>query len=200
MDLHRYLLAFHLFGFAIGVGGATITDVFFMKFLKDFRISRTEADFMRTLSRILWAGVIILAVTGLGLFLLDAGRLITSAKFISKMTVVLVLLLNGCFLHYAVTPSLRRIAFHVDPSPLAEQFRRIRQRAFIAGGISIVSWYYAFFLAISRFPTATISAYLSLYILLLVISFAGALLMDERLSKAAKMAKSKGIAGSKRIG
>jgi len=194
MDFQRFLLALHLFGFAIGVGGATITDVFFMKFLKDFRISRTEADFMRTLSRILWAGVIILSVTGLGLFLQDPARLLTSAKFISKMTIVLVLLLNGFFLNFVVTPSLRRIAFHEDPSPRTQAFRRIRQRAFIAGGISLVSWYYAFFLAISQFKTVTISGYLSLYILLLVAAFAGALLMDDRLSKAAKIAKSKGIA------
>lgn len=148
MDTQRLLLALHLFGFAIGVGGATVTDIFFMKFLKDFRISRTEADFMRTLSRILWLGVVILSVSGLGLFLLDPARLLTSAKFISKMGVVAVLLLNGWFLHFAVTPSLRRIAFHEDPHPQAKQFQKIRQRAFISGGISIVSWYYAFFLAV----------------------------------------------------
>ncbi|QQR60594.1 hypothetical protein IPH19_04260 [Candidatus Uhrbacteria bacterium] len=190
MDTQRLLLALHLFGFAIGVGGATVTDIFFMKFLKDFRISRTEADFMQTLSRILWIGVVILALTGLGLFLHDPARLLTSAKFLSKMGVVLVLLLNGWFLHFAVTPSLRRIAFHEDPHPQAKRFREIRQRAFISGGISIVSWYYAFFLAISRFQTVTITGYMALYVLLLVSAFAGALLMDDRLSKAAKEAKS----------
>ncbi len=190
MDTQRLLLALHLFGFAIGVGGATVTDIFFMKFLKDFRISRTEADFMQTLSRILWIGVVILSLTGLGLFLLDPARLLTSAKFLSKMGVVLVLLLNGWFLHFAVTPSLRRIAFHEDPHPQAKRFREIRQRAFISGGISIVSWYYAFILAVSRFKTVTITGYMALYVLLLVSAFAGALLMDDRLSKAAKEAKS----------
>jgi hypothetical protein len=194
MDIHRILLALHLLGFAIGVGGATVTDIFFIKFLKDFRISRTEADFMRTLSRILWIGVVILSVTGLGLFLLDPARLLTSAKFISKMGVVLVLLLNGWFLNFAVTPSLRRIAFHEDPHPQAKQFRQIRQHAFISGGISIVSWYYAFFLAISRFKTVTLSGYIALYVLLLVAAFAGALLMDDRLTKAANLAKSKPLA------
>lgn len=193
MDAQRYILALHLLGFAIGVGGATVTDVFFLKFLKDFRISKTEADFMRTLSRILWMGVIILSITGLGLFLLDPVRLLSSAKFISKMVVVMVLLLNGVFLHFAVAPSLRRIAFH-ENHPHAEKLRQIRQRAFISGGISIVSWYYAFFLAVSRFKTITLSGYLSLYILLLVAAFAGALLMDDRLTKAAKQAKSGGLA------
>lgn len=194
MDTQRLLLALHLLGFAIGVGGATVTDVFFLKFLKDFRISRTEADFMRTLSRILWLGVVILAITGLGLFLLDPARLLASAKFISKMAVVTILLLNGWFLHFAVTPSLRRIAFHEDPHPHAKQFQQIRQRAFISGGISIVSWYYAFFLAVSRFKTVTLGGYLALYTLLLVAAFAGALLLDDRLAKAAKTAKSKGLA------
>mgnify|MGYP000470231176 CR=1 FL=1 len=155
---------------------------------------------MRTLSRILWIGVVILALSGLGLFLLDPARLLTSAKFLSKMGVVLVLLLNGWFLHFAVTPTLKRIAFHEDPHPLAKQFRQIRQRAFISGGISIVSWYYAFFLAISRFQSVTMTGFLALYTLLLVAAFAGALLMDDRLSRAAKSARTSPLAGSKRIG
>jgi hypothetical protein len=194
MDAQRYILALHLLGFAIGVGGATVTDVFFMKFLKDFRISKTEADFMRTLSRILWTGVMILSITGLGLFLFDPLRLLTSAKFIAKMCVVLVLLLNGWFLHFAVTPSLRRIAFHKKNHPQAKSFQQIRQRAFISGGVSIVSWYYAFFVAVSRFQTVTLGGYLALYTLLLVASFAGALLIDDRITKAAKRAKSGGLA------
>lgn len=185
----HYLLALHLIGFAIGVGGATVADVFFLKFLKDFRISKTEADFMKTLSRILWTGVVILTVTGLGLFLLDPARLLASAKFISKMIVVLVLFLNGVFLHYFVTPSLHKIAFHKD-HPKAKSLKRIRQQAFISGGISIVSWYYAFFLAVSRFKNVTLAGYLAVYIALLVTAFAGAILMDYRLTQASKKAKS----------
>jgi len=195
MDIQNALLTLHLFGFAIGVGGATVTDVFFIKFLKDFRISKHEAEFMRTLSRILWAGVLILSISGLGLFLLDPARLLASSKFIAKMVVVLVLLINGIFLHYYVTPTLQKIAFH-ENHPQALKLRQIRQRAFISGGISITSWYYAFLLAMSRFKNISILEYVTIYGCLLVAAFSGALLMDYRLTQAAKRVKSKGLARS----
>lgn len=47
---HELVLIGHFLGVALGLGGATITDIFFFKFLKDFRISEWEADVMHTLS------------------------------------------------------------------------------------------------------------------------------------------------------
>src|SRR3989344_1068910 len=37
------ILGLHVLGLALGLGGATCTDLFFFKFLKDFRISHEEA-------------------------------------------------------------------------------------------------------------------------------------------------------------
>lgn len=190
MDLHRLLLVAHLFGFAIGVGGATVTDIFFFKFLRDYRISKSEADFMRTLSRIMWGGVILLALSGIGLFLLDPTRLLASAKFISKMTVVAVLVANGTFLHFFISPKLRRIAYMPADHPKRNEFRNFRQRAFVSGGISIVSWYYAFLLAVSRFSDVPVSGYLGLYAILLVAAFGGALIGDWIINRQADRAKS----------
>lgn len=182
IDFHRLLLALHLLGFAIGVGGATVTDVFFFKFLRDYKISKNEADFMRTLSRIMWAGVLLLALSGLGLFLLNPDRLLASAKFLSKMVVVIVLITNGVFLHFFISPKLHKIAYMPSDHPRKNEFRRFREKAFISGGVSIVSWYYAFALAVSRFRDLTVWHYLGVYLLLLTLAFAGALLADWRLS------------------
>src|SRR3989344_1433054 len=46
------ILTLHLIAAAIGLGGATITDVFFFKFLKDFKISESESEILRTLSQV----------------------------------------------------------------------------------------------------------------------------------------------------
>lgn len=190
LDMQRLLLALHLLGFAIGVGGATVTDVFFFKFLRDYKISKSEADFMQTLSRIMWVGVLILALSGLGLFLHDPARLLASAKFISKMTVVAVLVANGAFLHFSVSPRLHNIAYMPANHPKRGEFRRFRERAFISGGISLVSWYYAFALAVSRLHDIPIAVYLGIYTVLLIVAFAGALLSDWALTRKAERATS----------
>lgn len=190
LDIQRILLALHLFGFAIGVGGATVTDVFFFKFLRDYKISRNEADFMHTLSRIMWAGVLLLALTGLGLFILDPERLLASAKFLSKMAVVVVLVANGTFLHFFISPKMHKIAYMPAEHPKQNAFRRFREKAFISGGISIVSWYYAFALAISRFQDVPLWGYLGVYALLLTMAFGGALMADWALSRKAERSRS----------
>lgn len=190
LDIQRILLALHLFGFAIGVGGATVTDVFFFKFLRDYKISKSEADFMRTLSRVMWAGVLTLALTGLGLFLLDPERLLASAKFLTKMTVVAVLVANGTCLHFFISPKMHKIAYMPADHPKRNVFRRFREKAFISGGVSIVSWYYAFALAVSRFQDVPLWGYLGVYTLLLITAFGGALIADWTLSRKAESSKS----------
>lgn len=42
-DFREYIVIACAFAAAIGLGGATITDVFFFKFLKDLKISECEA-------------------------------------------------------------------------------------------------------------------------------------------------------------
>lgn len=186
LDAQRIFLILHLLGMAIGVGGAVVTDVFFMKFLRDFKISKLEADFLRTLSRIMWSAVVILALSGLGLFLLDVPKYSASPKFLAKMTVVLVLVINGSFLHFVVTPTLRKLAFHPPTSPKADRPRMLRQRAFVAGAISIASWAYAFLLAMLKWTDVPYLAYIAAYGILLVFAFAGALLMDAVLMRKAR--------------
>jgi hypothetical protein len=69
-------------------------------------------------------------------------------------------------------------------------FRRFREKAFISGGISIVSWYYAFALAVSRFQDVPVAGYLGAYLILLILAFAGALLSDWALSRKAARSRS----------
>ena len=185
MDAQRIFLILHLFGMAIGVGGAVVTDVFFMKFLRDFKISKVEADFLRTLSRIMWSAVVVLGLSGLGLFLLDVDRYLASGNFMAKMTVVLVLVLNGAFLHFVVTPTLRKLAFHPPAHSKTDRTRMLRERAFVAGAISMTSWAYAFLLAMLKWTDIPYLAYVGAYGVLLVFAFASGLLMDALLTKKA---------------
>jgi uncharacterized membrane protein len=135
----------HNIGFVLGLGGATITDVFFFRFLKDNTISTEEKNTMDTLTNIIWIGLTILIVSGICLFLPEQARHSISSKFLLKMVVVAVIVVNGVLLNMFVGPYMRRLSF--EGTPPAKHFRRL---AFALGGISFTSWYVAFFLGSLR--------------------------------------------------
>jgi uncharacterized membrane protein len=135
----------HNIGFILGLGGATITDLFFFRFLKDNNISEEEKSTMDMLSSIIWVGLGILIVSGIALYLPEQARLDSSSKFMLKVVVVSVVIINGILLNMLVAPRLRELSF--EDTPPARHFRKI---AFALGGISISSWYTAFLLGSLR--------------------------------------------------
>jgi hypothetical protein len=135
----------HNIGFILGVGAATLTDVFFFRFLKDNQISDKEKETMDTLTNVIWVGLGVLIMTGLALYLPDSARLGTSSKFLLKTVVVGVVTLNGLFLTLFVSPKLRLLTLEGQTHE-----RAFRKLAFALGGISLFSWYSAFFLGSFR--------------------------------------------------
>lgn len=135
----------HGIGFVLGVGGATFSDIFFFRFLKDHQISEEEKGTFDTLSAIIWVGLALLVLSGLMLYLPEQVRLNVSPKFLLKVVVVGVIVLNGLALNLFVSPRMRQLSF--DGAKPARAFRRL---AFALGGVSIVSWYTAFLLGSLR--------------------------------------------------
>lgn len=131
-------MAFHILGVALGLGGAIASDSMFLKALKDLKISKTEMSFMQIGSAMVWLGLIILIASGSLLFALSPDKYINSEKFLAKMTVVLVILLNGIFLHLNLIPRLKR---HIEGHLLSsDEFMRKRLFLFTSGAVSLVSW------------------------------------------------------------
>jgi uncharacterized membrane protein len=153
----------HNIGFILGLGGATITDIFFFRFLKDGVISETEKQTMDTLSNVIWIGLAILIVSGIMLYLPEQARLGVSSKFLLKVVVVSVVTINGIFLNILVAPRMRTLS--LLQTPPARHFRRL---AFALGGISITSWYVAFFLGSFRKISLALREGIALYVCLLI--------------------------------
>ena len=157
----------HNIGFILGLGSATITDIFFFRFLKDGTISQEEKETMDTLTNVIWVGLAVLIVSGLALYLPEQSRLDISSKFLLKVVVVGAIVLNGVLLNMFVGPHMRRLSF--EGTIPARRFRRL---AFALGGISFTSWYLAFFLGSLRkinidFKTAVI-VYVALLVLVII--------------------------------
>ncbi len=156
----------------LGAGGATINDCLFFRFLKDFKISKFEAGVLSALSKIIWTGLIVLIITGLGLYLQNAERLNHSPKFLVKMIVVAIILLNGIALNLFIAPRLRQIFFAKSHEHQPGELRSFRRLAFALGAVSITSWYSALILGFLRNLSYSFSVILGVYFLAVIIGVA----------------------------
>lgn len=152
------LLGIHVFGAALGLGGATMADIFFFRFLKDFRITKQESATLHTMSQVIWFGLGILIISGIAVFFSDMARYMASSKFLLKTVVILVITINGTFLNLLVSPWLVKLSFYENQRPRYAPMHRMRRIAFALGAISATSWYLAFILGLVKriplsFPT-----------------------------------------------
>lgn len=183
VEYRSVILILHVLAMALGLGAATLTDIFFFKFLKDSRISEDEAQMLSTLSEIIWLALGVAILTGAALFLPDATAYIDTPKFLAKMVIVAVIVLNGAFLNLYIAPKLVKISFAEPHHHKEGELGRARRIAFALGPVSVVSWYSAFILG-SLPATTPLSflAFLKIYILLLVMAVTIGQFVENRLS------------------
>lgn len=173
------IVIFHAFAAAIGVGAATITDIFFFKYLKDYKISESEHKTMETLSGVIWVALGVLVITGIGLFIPQSEKLLESSKFITKSVAVLVLVINGIMLNLSISPRMMEITFGDNFSHQKGELHFMRKLAFALGGISIVSWYTIFILGSLKSIPVSIGTGICLYIALLCAAIIGSQVFDQ---------------------
>ncbi len=182
----KLLTLFHLFGVAIGVGGATITDLLFFKFLRDYKISEEEASVMKTISNAIWVGLGIILLSGFGLFMIKPEILLATPKFVVKMIGVFVLVVNGYLLNVIVQPKLIHISFGDSHEHKPGELVRLRKIAFALGAISITSWYFIFILGALRGLMVNFWVLLGVYLLVILLAILGSQLFVRYLHTKAK--------------
>ncbi|MCE9628498.1 MAG: hypothetical protein K8Q91_00660 [Candidatus Vogelbacteria bacterium] len=132
---------FHLFGVALGAGGAYLSDILFFQSIKNRHISQTELRFLSVGSKMVWIGLFILFFSGLGLFLLDIEKYLASTKFLTKMSIVLIIFLNGLLFEFIHFGHLR---FHASKHLHSlEKFIANSPWLMVSGIVSITSWSFA---------------------------------------------------------
>lgn len=125
----------HILGVVVGMGAALVSDFLFSFYSHDKRLSRSETYTLGLLSNIVWTGLIIITVSGIGLFLSDIEKYLESTKFLAKMSILAVLVFNGYVLNRYISKSMIKrgfLSFH--------KYTKLRKLAFACGAISVVSW------------------------------------------------------------
>lgn len=146
VQMKPIIVIIHAFAGAIGIGATTVTDLLFFKFLSDRVVSKDEKETMDVVSKILWTALIILIITGVGLFLSDPVRYAASSKFLVKVCIVGVIFLNGILLSTYLGPRLQRLQFNTTEA--LSKYTGFKRLAFISGVVSISSWYASFLLGL----------------------------------------------------
>lgn len=140
------LLTIHILATAIGLGGATISDILFFRFLRDFKISSKEEEVLHVLKDVVLAAIFCITLSGILLYIPAHEVLNASPLFRLKALATGVLVLNGFALHAFVAPHL----IHMNLRKKKKLGRFWYQLAFLLGSISVCSWYSVFFIAMLK--------------------------------------------------
>jgi hypothetical protein len=178
-----YILTLHIFAMAIGLGGATVSDILFFKFLNDYKISKKEVEVLHVLKDVIMGAMLIITLSGLGLYLPNMAAYNTSAGFMLKATITGVVLINGIALHMVIAPHMLKLNLH-QKSKLHIEYRKL---AFALGAISVTSWYSAFLLAMLKNElTFTYIQGLIGYVVLIILAITGSQLLGWYLVRKAR--------------
>jgi hypothetical protein len=170
-DAEQYNLTIHLLGVVMGLGATTVVDIMFIHFIQNLKIARRESVIMHLLSQMIILGLILIILSGIAIFLTDIEGFLDSPRFLMKMMAVFVAAINGLALNLYVTPKMEKISLIEEEKGRHERLKTV---SFALGGISIVSWYSAFFLAmIKDLGAFSFVTLLIAYLILLAMAIGG---------------------------
>jgi len=129
------MVVVHVISVVFGMGSALVSDVLFSFFSKDKKLTTMEISTLSILSQVVVYSLVVIFLSGTVLFLSDVDRYMNSAKFLSKMSILSVLLFNGYVLNKYIWPHLLNQKFFT-----LKKERNIRRLAFACGAVSVISW------------------------------------------------------------
>jgi len=153
----------HVLSVVLGMGSALTADVLFSFYSKDKKLNPTHIFTLSLLSKVVSYSLIFIVLSGAMLFLSDVNRYIHSAKFLAKMSIVLVLLVNGYVLNKYIWAHLLKEGFFTD-----EKERGWRKLAFACGAISVISWLSACTLGVLNRIALPYTHIISIYLLVIL--------------------------------
>jgi uncharacterized membrane protein YwzB len=134
----------HVLAVIVGMGAALVSDILFNIFIKDKKIQPHENKTLGILSIIVWISLLFIVTSGGALFMSDPIKYSQSVKFLVKMTIVGVIIINGYAFWRLIHPALRKIDF--TDNNMHHKYVKIRKASFAMGAVSLASWLSAFVL------------------------------------------------------
>jgi hypothetical protein len=176
------IIKVHLFGVIISFGAVLVADIYLGKLIKKLSASTQEIRTLSNFSKIIWLGLTIIVPTGILLFLSDAQTYFHAPKFMVKMIVVFVVIINGILLNILVSPKLESIPFRNFILSNETSTKIARRFMFGLGAISTVSWWTALILGFIKVSPAPFPVLLGIYCLFLIIAVMLSQIIEKAIS------------------
>ncbi|MBP9816601.1 MAG: hypothetical protein KBD05_01060 [Candidatus Pacebacteria bacterium] len=170
---HVFVIA-HVLAIVTGMGTAIVTDLLVLRFGFDKKLSRFEVSTIQFLSRVVMYALGGIILTGTLLFLSNPEGYLASVKFLTKMTIVAALTVNGWLLHRYIFPHINEPG--VITNPKAKGLRRL---GFALGAVSIVSWISALSLGVLLHIPVSYNEAIGVYAALIVVAILSALTFES---------------------
>lgn len=172
VTIHTGLRFAHFIGLALGLGGAILLDLMMLRFFVRGKIIKETYGIFGFASKVVSIGLLLLWVTGIGflfLYALTKPELLMNPKVHAKLLIVLILTVNGYFIHSVILPGVKA---QVGRS-LFSGASPVKRTIFVtSGAISAVSW--VFPVALGAFPqlnfAVPVPVILSVYLALIVLA------------------------------
>ncbi|MEX0910080.1 MAG: hypothetical protein WDZ75_02165, partial [Candidatus Paceibacterota bacterium] len=168
----------------IGAGGAYMSDVLFVSSLKDNILSRAVFGMLSIASKVVWVGLALLVLSGTLLFFLSPEAYASSTKFLAKMTIVGIIILNGIVFHFKHLPLVKS----TENRPLFsnKEFKKGAPLLVASGAISMVSWTFAIIFGVLRSIPYSYLTIMSVYLLIVLFAVGTALFLEKKLFKSVR--------------
>lgn len=150
-----------------------MSDAMFFLSVRDKKFTKTEIQFLKLGSGMVWAGLLILFLSGIGLLSLAPDKYMASSKFIAKMIIVAVIVINGAIMHVYQLPMIIKTAD--KKFQLSKKFMERRSHLLIGGAVSITSWSFALILGTLRGIPYSVTMIMTVYIAVVFIAILTAL-------------------------
>ena len=167
----------HVFSVIVGMGTAIVSDILFNVYIKDKKINPTENSTLEVLSKIIWASLWLIVLSGIALFLSNPPTYSISDKFLLKMVIVGFIVVNGYLFARVTHGSLMKINFTDTNSH--HKYVRIRRMSFAFGAVSVISWLLAFVLGSIKSIPISFWQGLTIYGVLLVVGIVGSQIVER---------------------
>lgn len=164
----------HVLSVVLAMGSALTTDALFSFYGKKKRLEPSELATLDFLSKLVLAGLGVVFISGAILFFGSMEEYMNSSKFLSKMTILLVLLINGFFLNKFIWPHLLTVDFFTAPEK-----RGVRRFAFASGAVSVISWLLVCILGVLNRLNMSYTDIISIYLGIIVFGIVVALLVEK---------------------
>lgn len=173
-DIKIFSTIVHVVGVVLGMGSALVADALFSFYTRDKRLSKTEISTLDFLSKIVLVGLVVISLSGVAIFLSDTEKYMVSDKFLAKMSILVVLLVNGYFLNKFIWPHLMERRFFTLKQ------NSVRQYSFMGGAVSVISWLSVCILGTLDSITTSYAGVMGVYISVLIFSIVCALVFEKK--------------------